>query len=134
MHEESRVNGILTGTASGCWIFGDDGDRRVELAGRAVSALSAEPEGTCLAVVDGHEIMRRNMRGEWSSLAKTELDLVSLVRAGERILAGSMGDATLLSLNQGELTPVRGFAALQSPSRGSIGAMPGIETVEGRDP
>lgn len=112
------VSEILVGTASGCRVFDDGGERVRELDGRAVGALAAEPEGTCLAVVDGGEIARRDTGRAWSTLARTELALVSVARAGDRVVAGSMGDADLIELdgrNGGEPAPMPGFA--QVPGR-----------------
>jgi len=40
---ETVVNGILIGTASGCRIFEDNGNEELELEGRSVSSLTAEP-------------------------------------------------------------------------------------------
>jgi hypothetical protein len=101
---------VLIGTASGCRVFGEGGEGGLELEGRAVNALTVEPAGTCLAVVDDHEIMRRRGRGEWTSLGVTEHALVSLACVEDRVLAGSIGDAQLLGSSQGVWTPLPALA------------------------
>jgi hypothetical protein len=50
---------VLVSASSGCRVFGETGERETELGGRRFSAMSLEVEGTCLAVVDQHEIWRR---------------------------------------------------------------------------
>ena len=117
------MNGVLLGTAAGCWHIAENGVRTLELEGRAVNALTVEPEGSCLAVADGAQVLRRSTTGAWMVLAQSELVLVSLARVGDRILAGSMGDGALCHLEESKLIPVRSFATV-----------PGHETWFGEGP
>ena len=50
---------VLVATNNGFRGFTDSGERETELAGRNIGAVSSEMGGGCLAVIDGHEIWRR---------------------------------------------------------------------------
>jgi hypothetical protein len=86
----------------------------VELAGRRIAALAPERGGSCLALVDGHEIWRRNAGGGWALLTRTDWALQSLVSVDGVIYGGSSEDAFLVRIaDRGSPTRVRGFDTVE---------------------
>ena len=69
---------VLVAASSGCRVFSETGERETELASRKLSAMSSEVEGTCLAVIDGHEIWRRGLDGAWTRVATADISLQSI--------------------------------------------------------
>lgn len=89
---------VLVAGSSGCRLFSEVGERATELAGRQFSALSSDIEGTCLAVIDGHEIWRRGVDGTWAMAAKAELCLQSIASANGIIFGGGRDDAAIVRI------------------------------------
>jgi hypothetical protein len=101
---------ILVATGSGCRVFTAAGESRMELTGRAVNALASEVGGTCLAVVEGQEIRRRSIGGEWAQVATTDIALESILSNGGIIYGGASAEAAMLSIPAGgEAKRLTGF-------------------------
>ena len=107
---------VLVATVDGYRILTSSGEHHVALAGHRVEALTPGPAGTWIAAVDEHEIWQHGDDGQWSVLATSELELVSLVTAGDVVVAGTVGPHMLRIDDEGTLAPLAGF-----------------ETVPGRD-
>jgi hypothetical protein len=90
---------VLVATESGVRAFSETGEGRIELAGHIISALATEEDGTSLAVVDEHDIWRRDTRGEWSKVAATRLKLQSVASVSGTIFAGGADEATILRIS-----------------------------------
>jgi hypothetical protein len=104
------MNGILVATGFGCRLFTATGEGPTELIGHLVSALVRERGGGCLAVVDKHEIWRRDANGGWSKVATTDLWLQSLTSVGAIVFGGLMEKAVLLRiLANGQVARLNGF-------------------------
>ncbi|HEY0795642.1 MAG TPA: hypothetical protein VGD64_07655 [Acidisarcina sp.] len=69
-----------------------------ELPGRPFSALIFEPEGTCIAVIDGHEIWRRAVSGVWVNLATSPTSLQSVASMGGILFGGGMEEASIVRI------------------------------------
>jgi len=101
---------VLVSASSGCRVFGETGERETELAGRQFSAMSSEVEGTCLAVVDQHEIWRRSLDGVWTRVARAEFSLQSLASIDGMIFGGAMDEAAMVRIAvNGEPERLKGF-------------------------
>ena len=95
---------------AGCRVFGDLGERETELAGRRFSALSSESQGTCIAVIDGHEIWRRELNADWTKVATVEMSLQSVASSNGMIFAGGMDEAAMVRVApNGEAERLAGF-------------------------
>jgi hypothetical protein len=107
---------VLVTTTDGYHIFTSKGQHLTALGGQRVESLTPGPAGTWLAVVDRRAIWQHGADGEWTPLAKADVDLTAVVTAGSSIFAGT-ADARVLALSDGGvLDPLRAF-----------------ETVPGRD-
>jgi hypothetical protein len=107
---------VLVATCAGCRVFVGERERPVELAGRNVGAMAQESSGSCLAVVDGKEIWRREFAGEWSKLATSPAALQSIVSVNGVILSGGMDEAIMIRVSPtGSVDQMRGFD--QTPGR-----------------
>ncbi len=109
---------ILVATGEGCRVLGESGERAVELQGRQVSVLAAEPGGSCLAVVDEPgswtgAIWRRLAAGEWLPVGDAGIPVQSLASAGgvgRPIYAGGLEEAAVVRIAaNGEATRLIGF-------------------------
>lgn len=108
---------VLVSASSGCRVFGEAGERETELAGRQVSAMSSEVEGTCLAVIDQHEIWRRGLDGAWMRVATTEFSLQSIASINGMIFGGAMDEAAIVRI----------------PLNGKAERLEGFDMCSGRD-
>jgi hypothetical protein len=110
-HETSSV--VLVATWSdGVFGFSEEGEHR-KLEGRSVRSLTTAPDGSALAIVDGHELQRRALDGTWNMIASSPLELACCVALGNHIYVGT-DDARLLRLNEdGSLGELRGFEAVE---------------------
>jgi hypothetical protein len=101
---------VLVSASSGCRVFAETGERETELAGRQFSAMSSEVEGTCLAVVDQHEIWRRGLDGAWMRVATTKFSLQSIASIDGMIFGGAMDEAAMVRIAvNGEAERLEGF-------------------------
>ena len=105
---------VLVASSAGCLSFSPAGEGQVEFSGRTVGAIAAEAGG-CLVVVDGNEIWRRNA-GEWSLLARTSVELNSILSVDGKIFA-STADVVLLNI----------------AASGEAERLTGFDTISGRD-
>ena len=116
---------ILVGTSGGCLAFDRFGEQRIELPGQAVNVLVAEKDGTCLAVINGREIWRRDSLGRWSVLAATEIPLQSLAVRKGIIFAGASDEAAVLRIREdGRAERVEGFDRVQGREEWFAGGPP----------
>jgi hypothetical protein len=101
---------VLVGTASGCRVFCTKGERATEIRGRQFTAMALEAEGTCLAVIEGHEIWRRDPGGAWSKIATSPIALQSLISSGGLIFGGGMDEAIMIRITEdGKTENLAGF-------------------------
>jgi hypothetical protein len=101
---------VLVASSLGCRVFGESGERETELAGRQFSAMSSEVEGTCLAVVDKHEIWRRDHDGAWTLVGTAEFGLQSIASIDGMIFGGAMEEAAMVRIPaNGKAERLRGF-------------------------
>jgi len=108
---------ILVGTIKGCQVIKGNGEVKTELPDRVVGALTRNAD-SCLAVVDGKEIWRRDANEEWSEVTKVDDFLVSIVPVNGSIFAGTMGGARLWSLSpKREAEQVNGFDSVEGRSQ-----------------
>lgn len=109
-YETSPV--VLVATWSdGVFGFSNEAEHH-ELAGRAVRSITTAPDGSALAIVDGHELYRRASDGTWSAIAGSPLELACCVTLGDRIYVGT-DDARLLRLGEDRsLAELRGLQAI----------------------
>jgi len=108
---------ILVGTHSGCRAFVTSGELETELAGRRIGALTPEAGGTCLAIVDEHEVWRRDTGGLWSRVASTGLPLQSVASVKGTLFAGGMDEAVLFRI----------------PADGAVERLNGFDNTAGRE-
>jgi hypothetical protein len=99
---------VLVATSDGYHIFTSSGKHLTALPGRALGALAPGPDDTWVAVVDRREIWQHAADGEWTALAKADVDLSSLVTLTGVVFAGTYS-ARLLRLSDGDLVPVDSF-------------------------
>jgi hypothetical protein len=86
--------------------------RHQELSGQSVKALSPDGRGGALAIAGEHSLRRRTSRGEWSTIATSELQLACAVAVGDQIYAGT-DDARVLRISaQGHVEQLAGFDAV----------------------
>jgi photosystem II stability/assembly factor-like uncharacterized protein len=81
-----------------------------------------------LAIVDGHELSRRDRDGLWTRLAESALPLSCCVQARGEVFVGTNNDAHLLRLDSGALRPVDSLA--HTPGR--EGWYAGAALVDGK--
>ena len=99
---------VLVATSDGYHIFTSSGKHLTALEGHAIGALAPGPDDTWVAVVDRREIWQHGADGEWTALARADVDLSSLVTLTGVVFAGTY-TARLLRLSDGELVPVESF-------------------------
>ncbi len=107
---------VVVATSAGCRTFTRHGEGNTELAGLQVSALSPGPDGTCLAIVEEHEIWQRSLLGAWSRVAVTEIAVQSVTAVAGTIFAGGTHAARMLRIS----------------ADGKVEDLPGFEKVPGR--
>ena len=103
---------VLVTTTDGYHIFTSKGQHLTALTGQRVEALAPGPHGTWLAVVDRRAIWQHGADGEWTPLAKAEIDLTAVVTAGTSIFAGTANARVLRLSDAGTLEPVPSFDAV----------------------
>jgi len=83
-----------------------------ELANQSVRSLVADGRGSVLAIVGGHSLCRRSSDGEWTAIAKSELDLSCCVPIGNVVFIGT-DDARILRVDpDGAPQRLTGFDAV----------------------
>jgi hypothetical protein len=107
---------VLVATTDGCHIFTSKGQQLTELRGHRVDALAPGPAGTWLGVVDRHAIWQHGADGEWTPLAKADVELTALATAGASVFAGT-ADARVLQLTDA----------------GQFDGLPSFDAVPGRN-
>jgi hypothetical protein len=101
---------VLVATSSGCRVLSETGERETELAGRQFSAMASEVEGTCLAIIDRHEIWRRSLDGAWTKVAAANIRLQSITSIDGVIFGGGMDEAAVVCIRaNGEAKRLPGF-------------------------
>ena len=101
---------VLVATGSGCLAITNTGEGETELPGHQFCALTREAAGTCLAIVDCHQVWRRDLAGAWTHVASTEIALQCLTSFAGSIFAGAMDEAALLRISpDGEVERLTGF-------------------------
>jgi hypothetical protein len=108
---------VLIATSLGCRVFDITGEKETEMAGRQFSAMSSEVGGTCLAVVDGHEIWRRGLDGGWTRVATADISLQSITSIDGMIFGGGMDEAAMVRI----------------PVDGKAERLAGFDSCSGRD-
>ena len=86
---------VLAATKYGCRVFDGSAEADVELENRPIAALAPEPDGTCVAVVEGRELWRRSADGTWSRVATAPANLESVLVADHTIYCGALEGAEL---------------------------------------
>jgi hypothetical protein len=90
---------ILVATDSGCRVFNELDEARIELAGRRLGPLASHVDGSCIAIVDEKEVWRRSDDGTWKKLADVDLEIQSICSGRAGILCGGMRDAAIIRLS-----------------------------------
>ena len=90
---------------------------RQEIADRSVCSLAADEHGSVLAIVGRHSLCRRTADGEWTELAKSDLELSCCVAIGDRVFVGT-DDARILRIDpDGTQQRLTGFDAVAGRDR-----------------
>jgi hypothetical protein len=88
-----------------------------ELAGQSVRSLVADGRGAVLAIVGGHSLSRRSADGEWTEVAKSEVELYCCVTIGTVVFVGT-NDARILRVDSdGEQHFLTGFDVVAGRER-----------------
>ena len=83
-----------------------------ELPDRSVRSLAAAGHGSVLAIVDRHLLYRRSSDGEWTEIAKSDLELSCCAPIGSAVFVGT-DDAHILRVDpDGVLQRLAGFDAV----------------------
>jgi hypothetical protein len=99
-----------------------------ELAGQSVRSLAADRHGRVLAIVGRHSLCRRSSDGEWTEIAKSELELSCCVSVGNVVFVGT-DDARILRVDpDGTQRCLTGFDAVA----GREGWYAGSAIVDGK--
>ncbi len=124
---------LLLATEDGCRVFTESGEGPTELAGRAVGALAAEGEASCLAIVDGQELWRRDPGGAWVLVAPTGIFLQSVASIDGQIYAGGMDEPALLRVEPaGKVERLTSFEATPGRAEWFAGGPPlGVRSLAG---
>jgi hypothetical protein len=105
------VNKVVVATQDGFYVVGDD--TKVELEGEHINALALDAGGSVLALADGHSLLRRDSKGEWTRLARyTDRRLTSLLPVDGAVLAGT-SEAHLVRVSSDGIEPVDGFESAE---------------------
>jgi hypothetical protein len=103
-------------------LFAVTGDeRRQEIANQPVRGIATDGRGGALAVVGRHSLRRRVRRGEWATVATSELELSCCMAVGDAIYVGT-DDARMLRLRHSS-----------SLGGASFELVDGFDNVAGRD-
>ena len=100
---------VLVAGLDGIPSFSDVGEDTKELPGRNVTALAVDSTGVCLALVNGHDIWRRESGRAWSMVARSDSPLQSLAGVDENIFAGGLEEAALFRVTHGSVERLTGF-------------------------
>jgi hypothetical protein len=100
---------VLVATYSGCRAFAESGETGRELAGREVNFLAREPSDSCIAIIEGKEIWRRDVGGSWSLISNSAMPLQSLTSVDSVVFAGGLDEAVMLRVGRGEVERLKGF-------------------------
>ncbi|MGO8815641.1 MAG: WD40/YVTN/BNR-like repeat-containing protein [Terriglobia bacterium] len=94
-------DGLLAVTGEGC---------TPEIANEAVRGLAPDGHGGALAIVGRHSLRRRELSGEWATVATSEFELSCCMAVRDDIYVGT-DDARILRLRPegSELDPIEGF-------------------------
>jgi hypothetical protein len=93
-----------------------------ELANQSVRSLVDDGQGGVLAIVGGHSLCRRRSDGEWTTIARTELDLSCCVPIGNVVFVGT-DDARILRVDpDGARQCLTGFDAIAGRDRWYAGS------------
>jgi hypothetical protein len=92
---------ILVATDSGCRVFGELGERKVELAGRRLGPLASDVDGACVAIVNEKEIWRRSADGTWDKLVDVDMELQAICCGRTAIFCGGMSHAEIIRIAPG---------------------------------
>jgi hypothetical protein len=99
---------ILVGTwDNGVFAVTDAGIRQ-ERAGESVTGLARQAGGGALAIVGGKTLCRRTPRGEWHTIATSELGLACCVAVGTSIYVGT-DEAQVLEVKGHSFERLQGF-------------------------
>jgi hypothetical protein len=94
-----------------------------ELANQSVRSLVADGRGGVLTIVGGHSLCRRSSDGEWTPLAKSELDFSCCVPIGSAVFVGT-DDARILRVDpDGTQQCLAGFDVVEGRDRWYAGSM-----------
>jgi hypothetical protein len=116
---------VLVATQSGFRTFTDAGETKMELGGRQIGAVSSEVGGSCLAVVDGREIWRRDAEATWSKVATSPICLQSLTSVGGVVFGGATDKAAMVRITPtGEVERLKGFDQISGRSEWFAGGPP----------
>ena len=124
---------VLVATQHGLRAFTGDGERKGELAGRYIGAVSPEEGGGCLAVIDGHEIWRRDASGAWSNVAMSPIDLQSITTVQGCIFGGATEEGAIIRVTpNGDVERLKGFDHVSGRSYWFAGGPPlGVRSLTG---
>ncbi len=101
---------VLIATHSGCRVFEESGEIATELVGREVNFLELERGDSCLAIIEGREIWRRDVGGRWSLIGKSEMPVQSLTSLDSVVFAGGLDEAVMSRVGaRGEVERLKGF-------------------------
>jgi len=97
---------ILVATDSGCRVFSESGEDKIELAGRRFGGLAPDVDGASIAIVDEKEVWRRFVDGRWCKVVDVDMELQSILAGRAAIFCGGMSDAAIVRISPGS-APVR---------------------------
>ena len=83
-----------------------------ELAGQSVRSLVADGHDGVLAIVGGHSLCRRSPDGEWTEIARCDLELSCCVPIGDSIFVGTEDARILRVASDGTSHVLAGFDAV----------------------
>jgi len=110
---ESTVEmSVLVTTDDGYHIFTSSGKHLTSLEGHRVASFTPGPDGTFLAIVDGHELWSHGADGEWTPLTKTDPELTAAVAVGDTAFVGTADAHVMRRGPSGSLEPVVAFDAV----------------------
>ena len=103
-----RTKTILVATW-GDGLFAITGEERTqEIVKQPVRGLAADGHGGALGIVGGHSLRSRSSKGEWVTVATSELELSCCVAVGDNVYVGT-DDARMLRLEDGVLEVIESF-------------------------
>jgi hypothetical protein len=122
---------ILVATDSGCRVFSELGEGRIELAGRRLGPLASHADGTCVAIVDEKEVWRRFVDGTWHRLSDVDMELQSICSGRAAIFCGGMSDAAIVRISPNtEPVRLKSFEVVQGRGEWFAGGPPlGVRAI-----